>query len=196
MYRFRSPLYHLESYGIGSKLLQRLDIKPRQHTVKHCHSAVVSDWYAHRDNALPGQFVLVDTTCKLCILDNSQVQVGLGHLPQHQLDYSALTITDIIRSEPYWCLDFVPSLTPLLPLCSLPHNTVHSLITVTFSPHLSLSNLYPALFYTTHSCLSCLITPDPSFPTQVPVPLSHSHPHSCDVNYDMEYSVAPPYQDN
>ena len=78
----------------------------------------------------------IDAIFKLRILEDDQIQVGLGHTPQRQLEYSVPTVTDIIQSEPYWCLGFVPSLAPLPPPRSLPRNPAHYLLTVTFSPPL------------------------------------------------------------
>ena len=138
----------------------------------------------------------VDAICKLYILEDEHIQVGLGHLPQRQLEYSVPTVTDIIQSEPYWCLGFVPSLAPPAPPRSLPHTPAHYLLTFTNSPPIHPAILYHSLLSPPHSCLPCLITPSPSCPARSPVPVSHYHSHSRAVHCDMEYSVAPPYQYN
>ena len=130
------PLYQMESYDVSSKLLQRLNRKTWRHTVKHCLSAAVFDQCAHRYNTVAGQLIGVDAIYKLRILEDDQIQFGLGHTPQRQLEYSVPTVTDIIQSEPYWCLGFVPSLAPLPPPHILPRNPAHYLLTVTFSPPL------------------------------------------------------------
>ena len=75
----------------------------------------------------------VDAIYTLCILEDDQNQVGLGHTPQRQLEYSVPTVTDIIQSEPYWCHGFIPSLAPLPPPHSLPRTPAYYLLTVTFS---------------------------------------------------------------
>ena len=126
-------------------MLQRLDRKPRQHTVKHCHSTTVSDQCAHRYNTVAGQLIGVDAIYKLRILEDDQVQVGLGHPPQRQLEYSVPTVTDIIQSEPYWCLVLFPSLSPLPPPHSLPRTPATYLLTVTITLPLPAAILYHAL---------------------------------------------------
>ena len=79
------PCHHLYSDDVGSELLQRLDRKLYLHVVKHCHSNTITDWCAHRDNAVAAQFAGVFTICKLRIFEDAKVQVGLGHPPQRRL---------------------------------------------------------------------------------------------------------------
>ena len=66
--------------------------------VKYYHSAAVLDWRAHRYNTAAARFSGVDTICKLCIFEDTHIQVDLVHLPQRRLEYSVPTVTVIIRS--------------------------------------------------------------------------------------------------
>ena len=94
------PCRQLEADDIGSELLDGLHCKMRRQTVKHSHSAAVSDRRVCRNDAIPSRPAAVDSVCYLCFLEDYQVHVSLGHPPQRRLQSSVTTVTDVVGAEP------------------------------------------------------------------------------------------------
>ena len=68
--------------------------------MEHCHSAAVSAWRVCRNDGIPIRPVVVDAVSELCFLEDAQVHVGLGHLPQYRLQSPVTTVTDSVGAEP------------------------------------------------------------------------------------------------
>ena len=94
------PRFQMEANEIGSELLDGLHRKIWRRLVEHCHSVVVSDWRVRRNNAIPSRPAGVDAVSDLCLLEDSQVHVGLGHPPQRQLQSPVTTVTDLVGAAP------------------------------------------------------------------------------------------------
>ena len=67
--------------------------------VKHCYSAAVSARRVHNNDAVPSRPVGVDSVSDLGLLKYAHVHVGLGHTPQHQLQYPVTSITNVVGAE-------------------------------------------------------------------------------------------------
>ena len=98
------PRRQLEADDVGPKLLDGLHHKMRCRPVKHCHSAALSDWHVRCDDAIPSQTVGADSICYLCLMEDAQVHVGLGHIPQCRLWSPVTAVTDVVGAEPNRCL--------------------------------------------------------------------------------------------
>ena len=131
----------------------------------------------------------VDSARQLCLLKYDQVQLGLGHPLQGQLQSAVLAVSDIISPKPYWLPP--PHITSI--------NTAHPLPTYSFRPSLPIAHpahygvslyLFTLLFCPLWPYLSVpALVPNPiPVPVPVPVILFHSLLHA--VQLGVEYSVA------
>ena len=63
------------------------------------YAAAVSAWRIRRDDAVAGRPAGVDPIREFCLLEDSQVHVGLGHPPECHIQPPLLAVTDVVGAE-------------------------------------------------------------------------------------------------
>ena len=68
---------------------------------------MVEDQSAQHDNAKPPGILCIDPICDICILQDSQVRISMGHPMQRQLKAAIVDVLDNVGSETDDILFFV-----------------------------------------------------------------------------------------
>ena len=79
------PRRQLEANNVGHELLDGLHCETRCRTIEDCDPAAVSARRICSDGAAPGRPAVVDAIGDFRFLEDTQLHIGLGHLPQRLL---------------------------------------------------------------------------------------------------------------
>ena len=153
----------------------------RRRPVKHCHSAVVSARRVCCDDAILSRHAGVDSVCYICLLEDAQVHVGLGHPPQRRLQSPVTTVTDVVGAKPN--PHFPPHKTPSTLTHPLPSDAF-----LTLAP-----NAIPVcacLYFCRSRPCSAPCRPSLAVPISVPVPGLPPFLLRA-VHLGMRYSIVP-----
>ena len=89
---------------MGTKLLHRLHHEVGFGAVEKCDAAAVSARRIRRNDAIAGRPAGVDSLREFCLLEDSQVHVGLGHPPECHFQPPLSAVTDVVGAESNWHL--------------------------------------------------------------------------------------------
>ena len=67
--------------------------------VEECHTPVVEAQIAQHDNAKSRGLLCVDPICDLCILQDAQFNISMGHTMKHQLKDAIADVLDHVGPE-------------------------------------------------------------------------------------------------
>ena len=97
-----SPFWgYLKYQQVRPVLLQCLDLEVGEVLVENGHPSVVLDWRIGHEDAIARRRACVNPIYYFSILEEPQVEIGLGHPPQCRLDYSVPSIPYIICTKTY-----------------------------------------------------------------------------------------------
>ena len=97
--------------------------------IEHLHPYLIPDWCVCEKDVIPGRFPCIHTVGHLCLLQDAQIHVILGHLVQGILQISITAISYVVRPESKNFLLFAPLPCHSYPPHSQPHTLTHTRLT-------------------------------------------------------------------